>query len=439
MPASTSAAQPTVFVLPEAVRLRVIGRAASVLGTMDKAAVPAPLQRIAAFQPSKRARLGAGDLAAALESAPSFRQSVAADARADAPELAASVEAGVLPPSADVVEAAELAFLIRPEGWQDLVAQAVDVLRSEAAAEVRKAERAEVVALQNQLEQARSETRAERRRSQAASQEHRRGLARVQEQLRQQCRATEAAETNAVQAQEASASAAERGAVHRRVSEAEVRRLKEALAERDREIAALRRDERASRAHTDARLAVLLEVLGRAAEGLRAELGLPIGTERPADVVAAGSSRAAAIGGGTGLVTGPDVLHDLLVLPGAHLLVDGYNVTMLEWSDLPLETQRTRLVTALAALSARTGAEVTAVFDGAEVAQVPATRHPRGVRVVFSDRGEIADQRIRLLVAAEPLGRLLLIASNDKEVAVAANRPGGRAVASGALLRALGE
>ena len=95
--------------------------------------------------------------------------------------------------------------------------------------------------------------------------------------------------------------------------------------------------------------------------------------------------------------------------------------------------------TALAALSARTGAEVTAVFHGAEVAQVPATRHPRGVRVVFSDRGEIADQRIRLLVAAEPLGRLLLIASNDKEVAVAANRPGGRAVASGALLRALGE
>ena len=42
-------------------------------------------------------------------------------------------------------------------------------------------------------------------------------------------------------------------------------------------------------------------------------------------------------------------------LPQVHLIVDGYNVTKTGYGELPLVDQRTRLVTALAALAARTG------------------------------------------------------------------------------------
>ena len=37
------------------------------------------------------------------------------------------------------------------------------------------------------------------------------------------------------------------------------------------------------------------------------------------------------------------------------LLVDGYNVTMQAWPDVPIPEQRRRLVDALAGLAARTG------------------------------------------------------------------------------------
>ena len=50
---------------------------------------------------------------------------------------------------------------------------------------------------------------------------------------------------------------------------------------------------------------------------------------------------------------------------------------------------------------------------------------PRGVRVLFSAPGEIADDVIRRLVAAEPEGRPLMVVSSDKEVADR-RRPGRR-------------
>ena len=64
------------------------------------------------------------------------------------------------------------------------------------------------------------------------------------------------------------------------------------------------------------------------------------------------------------------------------------------------------------------------VFDGATrpPAMPPA---PRGVRVLFSAPGEIADDVIRRLVAAEPEGRPLMVVSSDKEVADR-RRPGRR-------------
>ena len=96
------------------------------------------------------------------------------------------------------------------------------------------------------------------------------------------------------------------------------------------------------------------------------------------------------------------LVRELLALPRMHLIVDGYNVTRAEWDDVTLEAQRNRLLRGLAPLVAQTGAEITVVFDGTNAETRPLVRPPRGVRVLFSPRGVLADDVIRDLVAAEP-------------------------------------
>ena len=105
---------------------------------------------------------------------------------------------------------------------------------------------------------------------------------------------------------------------------------------------------------------------------------------------------------------------------------------------MPLEAQRTRLVQRLAALSARTGAEVTCVFDGADVSVPPPVTPAQGVRVRFSLHGQSADELIRRLVAAEPPGRAVIVVSSDREVADGVRSSGARAVDSEVLVPLLG-
>jgi len=57
--------------------------------------------------------------------------------------------------------------------------------------------------------------------------------------------------------------------------------------------------------------------------------------------------------------------------------------------------------------------------------------------VLFSKEGEIADDVIRRLVAAEPAGRPVVVVSSDREVADDVTRAGAYAVASALLLRRL--
>jgi predicted RNA-binding protein with PIN domain len=61
----------------------------------------------------------------------------------------------------------------------------------------------------------------------------------------------------------------------------------------------------------------------------------------------------------------------------------------------------------------------------------------RGVRVLFSKPGEIADELIRRLVRAEPAGRPVVVVSSDREVADAVRRAGARTVSAAALVRRL--
>jgi predicted RNA-binding protein with PIN domain len=94
-------------------------------------------------------------------------------------------------------------------------------------------------------------------------------------------------------------------------------------------------------------------------------------------------------------------------------------------------------VEALGALTARTAAEVTCVFDGADVEARGAGR-VRGVRVLFSEPGASADEVVRRIVRAEPAGRPVVVVSSDREVADGVRAAGAYAVPAAALLRLLG-
>jgi predicted RNA-binding protein with PIN domain len=131
------------------------------------------------------------------------------------------------------------------------------------------------------------------------------------------------------------------------------------------------------------------------------------------------------------------LLEQLLTLPQVHLIVDGYNVTKTGYGELPLADQRTRLLSGLGGLAAQTRAEVTCVFDGAELDAPVAISAPRGVRVLFSRPGQTADELIGQLVRAEPEGRAVVVVSSDREVADAARRADARPASSSLLLRRL--
>ncbi|HET6478900.1 MAG TPA: NYN domain-containing protein, partial [Actinoplanes sp.] len=217
-------------------------------------------------------------------------------------------------------------------------------------------------------------------------------------------------------------------------------RLKTRLAEAESLAATGKQAAKDARAADDARLWLLIETIGQAASGLRRELALNPTDKMPADFVAdvaadrPGSperSRARAQD-----TDDPGRLDQLLALPRAHLIVDGYNVTKRGFADMSLEQQRKRLITGLGGIAAQTGDEVTVVFDGAErVHGLPPA--PRGVRVLFSRKGDTADELIRQLVRAEPAGRPIVVISSDREVADGVRRHGAYPMGADSLLRRL--
>ena len=204
-------------------------------------------------------------------------------------------------------------------------------------------------------------------------------------------------------------------------------------------LAEVRTGARNDRQTEQVRLRVLLDALLGAAGGLRRELALPPMDERPADAVAASY---APDGAGPLPQQGrddadPALLDALLRVPAVHLLVDGYNVTKAGYGAVSLEQQRGRLVSGLAALAARTGAEVTVVFDGAGQESGRGAPPTRGVRVLFSPAGVIADDVLLELVSVEPQGRPLVVVSSDREVADGARRKGATSLPNRALLALL--
>lgn len=418
--------------LPERVRRRVVERAAACLGTLEPDQVPVALRRVARFEPRRRARLAGAQIAAALDRDDEFRGRVADLLRTEEPDLAAAVSAGQAPAAADPEEVAAAAYLLRPEGWQDLLADAEAATGKEAqerraAAEVAKLrDRVEATRAEGERELARLATQLE-----SARAEVRLLRGRVHDE-RQRTREAEA-RAEAAEAAHESARADVRAADDKAAKAAgETRRLRARVTEVEGQLEALRRSGRAERAADAARLSVLVDTLVDAAQGLRRELALPTGADRPADAVAGrydtpGERRDA----------DPGLLDRLLTVPQMHLVVDGYNVTKSGWAQLTLQEQRSRLLSGLTMLVAQTRVEVTCVFDGADLGGRVPVATARGVRVLFSPAGVTADEVIGDLVRAEPTGRRVVVVSSDGEVADATRRAGADALPAETLITRL--
>lgn len=229
-----------------------------------------------------------------------------------------------------------------------------------------------------------------------------------------------------------------------REAETEVRRLRARIGELETALTGARRDTRESRSVDDARLRVLLDTLIAAANGVRRELDLPPSASRPADLLArehGGPSHGphAFVGARGRPDDDPTLLDEVLAVPGVHLIIDGYNVTKRGYGQLPLHSQRERLLSGLVALVGRhPDSEVTVVFDAtAVVARPVGVAMPRGVRVLFSRPGRLADEEIVRLVKLEPQGRPVVVVTSDREVADNCEAAGARAVPSAALLARL--
>jgi predicted RNA-binding protein with PIN domain len=410
------------------------------LGQVPVDSLPPALKRVASFAPNRRAKLAGSQIVAVLEADRDFRERLGNQVRTLVPELVVALDAGAPPPAADPVEVAAVAYLIRPPGWVAITEAAVVAVIAERGVEASQQSLEQVAHVRRQLESATDELKQTR-------QKHREELARLKSDntelrhklgdVRARLRAAEAAAEDAARQL---ADAQRSGQVVGAQSEADLRRLRGRVEELEVEVATLKRAERAERSSGTLRARLLLDTLLDTAQGLRRELALPASEGLPADQVEAHIAEQGvrtSSGHGSLATDDPTMLDALVALPRAHMIVDGYNVTKTTWPESSLEKQRDRLLSGLAPLVARSGAEVTVVFDAADKKERPLVNRPRGVRVLFSPHGVIADDVIRELVAAEPQGRPVVVVSSDQEVARDVTRAGARCAAASALGRLL--
>ena len=427
-------AAPAWAELPESVRTALLAAAAGALDPLPAGDVPHALVHVARFVPAKRARSGAAPLARALATDAAFRALVAQ-----------SLSAGNGWSSSDPVMAAARAYLLRSPGTAALIAEAARVdelaqLRAQVAELTATVEKLTARLVRDQLPRSAAPRLAAGTASAADGSDANAEIIKLRARLREQGTRLKTAATDAARAVEQSRAerddalaelARERDSAQswRARSEHESRRADAARQALDR----ARTESGRERADGDRRLTLLLDTVVDAAVGLRREWRLATEGADPADVVA---RQFPATGLGSRRQVDKALLLQWIGLPGAHLIVDGYNVTKTGYPDLTLAEQRDRLIRALGALSARTAVEVTVVFDGAAVVAAPAST--RQVRVVFSPPGVIADDVVRKMAAAEPAGRVVVVVSSDREVIDGVRRSGARTAPSIVLLDLLG-
>ncbi|MEU5539444.1 NYN domain-containing protein [Streptomyces sp. NPDC020362] len=426
--------------LPDGVRRRVVQIVSDGFGGLTVAELPAQLRQYARFTPNRRAKFAGNAMAAALETDPLFRQRIGEKLREAQPELSGALDSGSPPPAADPLDVAAAAYVLRPAGWVKLVTAAGEEAQRADAERADEESRAELERLRVELAQAREQTRTETERLQSALESARREAESLHRKLRAALSDVKRGEAALRKVQAEIEAVRSEGQTQVSAAESESRRLKARLGEAEAAVEATRRAAREGRSVEDMRVRLLLDTLLDATQGLRRELALPPVSVRPAETVDAvepGRMTPKDIAARALSENDPAILDQLLALPQAHLVVDGYNVTKTGYPQMPLEKQRLRLLGQLSTLAAQTGAEVTCVFDGAELAAPVLLAPPRGVRVLFSKPGVTADELIRQLVRAEPPGRPVIVASTDREVADGVARAGARPVASAVLLKRL--
>ncbi|MEW2420356.1 NYN domain-containing protein [Streptomyces nigra] len=426
--------------LPDGVRRRVVQIVSDGFGGLTVGELPAQLRQYARFAPNRRAKFAGNAMAAALETDPLFRQRIGEKLREAQPELTGALDSGSAPAAADPLDVAAAAYVLRPAGWVKLVTAAGEEAQRADAERAGEESRAELERLREELAQAREHTRHETERLRAELDASRKEAESLHRKLRSALSDVKRGEAALRKAHAEIEAVRAEGTTQVSAAESETRRLKARLAEAEAALEATRRAAREGRSVEDMRVRLLLDTLLDATQGLRRELALPPVSVRPAETVDAvepGRMTPKDIAARALSEHDPAILDQLLALPQAHLVVDGYNVTKTGYPQMPLEKQRLRLLGQLSQLAAQTGAEVTCVFDGAELAAPVLLAPPRGVRVLFSKPGVTADELIRQLVRAEPPGRPVIVASTDREVADGVARAGARPVASAVLLKRL--
>jgi predicted RNA-binding protein with PIN domain len=422
--------------LPERVRARVISYAADAVGALPAEHVPGPLKRAALFTPQRRSRIAGAQILATLASDEEFRERIAVQAKARQAEAAALLADGVA-----TVDSAALAVLVQPDGWQQLLD---DVAQAEMAGQaVADAQTAtgETEVLRARLQEAQSQVAALKK---SAKEDLAEAKAEIADLRRKLGDARTQARTAQTQAERIAAESSERAArleTEATSAEVEVRRLKTQVAAVEADLARLQRSARVTKDDATVRARLLLDTLLQAGQGLRQELALPVVTGAPADRVEAElaeSGTRVSSGSASLPLDDPALVRELLAMPQMHLIIDGYNVTRAEWDNTTLEAQRTRLLRGLGPLAAQSGAEITVVFDGTNAESRPLVQHPRGVRVLFSPRGVLADDVVRDLVAAEPPGRPIGVVTSDQAIVRDVVRQSGvRVIGARALVRLL--
>ncbi|WP_240136016.1 NYN domain-containing protein [Streptomyces sp. MUM 178J] len=426
--------------LPEGVRRRIVALVSDAFGGLTVGELPPQLRQYARFTPSRRARFAGNAMASALESDPVFRQRIGERLSRAEPELARALEGGSPPAAADPVDVAAAAYVLRPSGWVKLVAAAGEEAQRADAERADEAGRRELERLRAELAEARDRAKGETERLRAELDAARKEAESLRRKLRSAQSDVKRGEAALRRAQADAETQRSESAAQVSAAESEARRLKARLGEAEAAVEAGRRAAREGRSIEDMRLRLLLDTVLDAAQGLRRELALPPAGTHPADTVDAvepGRMSPKDVAARALSATDPALLDQLLALPQAHLVVDGYNVTKTGYPTMPLEQQRLRLLGGLSMLAAQTGAEITCVFDGAELAAPVLLAPPRGVRVLFSKPGVTADELIRQLVRAEPPGRPVIVVSTDREVADGVAKAGARPVASALLLKRL--
>ncbi len=406
------------------VRTRVVALAAEVLPQVP--GLPPAVRRVAGFAPNRRARLGSNAIAEALLD-DDLRQRVATQVAARPGR------------DDDLVDAAARAWLSRDEGWTAALERAA----SSADSGPSGGETAEVARLRDRLESAEQALRDARAKAKAQVEDYKSENATLRRKLGESRTAERRARETAEEALQLAEEARGRAAALEAGQDKELRRLRARVEQLEAEVAAQRREERrvakADRDEATVRARLLLDAVIEAASGLRRELGLPPvpgapGDRIEAELIDAGDDRGAA---SVAVLTSGSLLEQVQSVPRSRLLVDGYNVSKTAWEQSSLEAQRQRLLRAIAPLVARTGAETTVVFDAANLTSRPVVAAPRGVKVVFSPPGVIADDVLRALVAAEPPGRTVVVVTDDQEVVRDARAAGARVAAAGALVELL--